>query len=64
MSEQSPAILPLIALALFVGAQAWDRVRSYEWPAYSATACEMRGKYLGRNDESRPEWEYWEKCYE
>lgn len=52
----------LLALALFVGAQAWDMARNYEWPAYSPPACEMRGEYLGRDDEGRPTYRYFRRC--
>lgn len=62
-SEQSAGILPLLALALFAGAQAWEAVKHYEWPEYSQPSCQMHGDYVGRV-EGRAKFEYGEICYE
>lgn len=62
MSEQSASILPLLALALFTGAQAWETVKGYEWPAYSGPSCQMHGKYQGRDESGRPSWDYERSC--
>lgn len=55
-SEQSAGILPLLALAAFVGANLELRV-------YIEPDCwtVMEYEYLGRDAEGRPEWEYIER---
>lgn len=61
-SEQSAGIFPLLALALLVGAVAWEQAQFYEWPAYSGPSCEQKGKPLKRGEDGRARFDYYRRC--
>lgn len=62
-SEQSASILPLLALAFWLGATVWEGVE-FEKPVYCHTVTGY--EYVGRSVDGRPQFKYPERemCYE